>query len=636
MCGIAGFSTFKTEPNNKLDIIGRMCDAIALRGPDEWATWADGQMVFGHRRLSIVGLSDGKQPMSLADRYTITFNGEIYNFRDLRKELEADGVELKTSSDTEVILHFFAKYGTECFSYFNGMFALAIWDAQEQKLILARDRMGKKPLFYYYKNNEIIFASELKALVQHPYFTKTVCHKGLDRFLTYEYIPTPHTIFENTYKLEAAQFMVLNSSGFRTDFYWSYPSVDSFSMDNLDENQVICDIEDILSDAIKLRLQADVPVGIFLSGGIDSSLITALASKNNNSGHKLKTFSIYFNEKSYDESQHIETITKRFDVEHHAEVVSSRDMLGLFPKLGAIMDEPMADASLIPTYFLSKIAAAEVKTVLSGDGADELFAGYPTYIANKLINIYNIIPYNIRDSITRTVRDSKTSLLPVSFKNMSLDHLLKQFFRGAGIAGEIRFFKWMGGLLESEKSSIYNESFAASLRANLPYEDLSRYLSRVNIYSELDRLLYLSQKLYLMDDILVKVDRASMMNSLEVRVPFLDYRLVEYAAGLPDRFKLNGFKTKYILKKLALKHLPKSIVQRPKKGFGIPISTWLNTDLRAPMLELLGESRLKNQGIFEYAGVKELIDGHFDKKMNNRKQLWTLVCFQLWADEFMR
>lgn len=633
MCGIAGFSNFNDFISSPEREIKAMCDAIEHRGPDEWGFDILPQLVLGHRRLSIVGLADGKQPIKVGD-YGITFNGEIYNYRDLKKELEADGVKFQTSTDTEVLLHLYIKHGVEAFKKINGMFAFAIWDPVKEQIVMARDRMGKKPLFYYRENSEIIFASELKALVKNSKFKKRLSMPGLDKFFTYEYIPSPATIFENTFKVEAGEFLVVSKNSFHKEFFWNYPSSDPLAKQDLDEGELVAEIEKILTDAVDIRLQADVPVGVFLSGGIDSSLVTAIAQKQNRSNHKIKSFSIYFNEKSYDESEYIEQIAKKFDLEHHYDVVSAKDMLSLIDRLGGIMDEPMADPSLVPTYFLSEIASREVKTVLGGDGADEMFAGYPTYIANKLVNIYNIVPYDLRNFVTKLFRDRDSSLIPVSAKNMSWDHLIKQFFRGTGTAGEVRFFRWMGGFLEREKNEVYSEKFKSSLDGHLPYEDLSRYLSRVNIFSDLGRLLYLSQRLYMMDDILVKVDRASMQNSLEVRAPFLDYRLVEYVSNIPDRYKLKGFKTKYILKKLARKYLPSQIIDRPKKGFGIPISEWLCTDLKEPMLDLLSESHIKSQGIFEYAGIKELIDGHLSGKTNNRKLLWSLLCFQLWAKEF--
>ena len=632
MCGIVGFSSFHKEHSDAIAIVTTMCDAIDHRGPDEWNYKDLGQVVFGHRRLSIVGLSDGQQPMvDNFDFCTITFNGEIYNYKQLKQEMQNDGYQFRTASDTEVVLALYLKYGKRAFEKMNGMFALAIWDKRSQELVFARDRMGKKPFFYFYKNQEVIFASELKALVKHPRFTKRLSAKGLNKFLTFEYIPAPGTIFEDTYKVEAGEVIVISKTSIHKEFYWRYPSSQLEGESVATEEEAISTIDSLLHDAVKLRLQADVPVGVFLSGGIDSSLITAIACHENKA--PVKSFSIYFNEDSYDESEYIDIIVKRFGLDHYSEYVSAQDMLSVVDKLGGIMDEPMADASLVPTYFVSKIAAKKMKTVLGGDGADEMFAGYPTYLANKLINIYNIIPYPVRTKMSQFLQSS-SMLLKSSNKNMSLDFKLRQFVRGAGVASEIRFFKWMGGFSDQEKKSILSNSFNERLLGEFSYEDINRYLSRVNIHSELDRLLYLSQKMYMTDDILVKVDRASMMNSLEVRAPFLDYRLVEYAASLPERFKLKGFTSKYILKKLASKYLPKQIIDRPKKGFGIPLTEWLGAELKPMMLDLLSKEQIDRQGIFDYQGIKVLLDQHLGHQINHRKLLWSLISFQLWAKEF--
>lgn len=632
MCGIAGFTSFFTEDYDKSQVITTMCEAISHRGPDEWGQNHIDQVSFGHTRLSIVGLADGQQPMTdIQGDLIITFNGEIYNYKELKEKLVKEGFEFRTSCDTEVVLAMYRKYGKECFGYFNGMFALAIWDRRSQEMILARDRAGKKPLFYYLNNGDIVFASELKSLVKHPKFVKKLSAKGLHKFMTYEYIPGPYSIFENTYKLEAGQFMIVSKDKIHKDFYWNYPSHQFHGRTVASEEQAVSDIDKLLNDAVRLRLQADVPVGVFLSGGVDSSLVTAVACKQQ--GKPIKSFSIYFNEKSYDESEYINLVVKKFGLDHHSEYVSVQDMLGLVGNLGKIMDEPMADASLVPTYFVSKLAASKMKTVLGGDGADEIFAGYPTYLANKLVNIYNIVPYELREFISRSLQQG-SSLIPSSNKNMSIDFQIRQFLRGAGVAGEIRFFKWMAGFTEQEKESVLSKEMQHNLLGDFAYEDVGRYLSRVNIHGELDRLLYLSQKMYLTDDILVKVDRASMMNSLEVRAPFLDYRIVEYAASLPERYKLKRFTGKYILKELARKYLPDAIIDRPKKGFGIPLSEWLSGELKPVMMDLLSKDRLDSQGIFEYAGVKTLIDQHASGKLNQRKLLWSLLSFQLWAKEF--
>lgn len=632
MCGIAGFTNFRGASLDKEQVITAMCDAIAHRGPDEWDYYHTNEVSLGHRRLSIVGLSDGKQPLSdETGRYTITFNGEIYNYKALKKELIEDGYRFRTSTDTEVVLALFSKHSTEAFKYLNGMFALAIWDDEKKELTFARDRAGKKPIFYYYKDKEVIFSSELKSLVKHPHFSKKLSVKGLNKFFTFEYIPGPTSIFEDTYKLEAGQYMVITENSLRKDFYWNYPSYEFHGQSVSSEENAIDEIDRILTDAVKLRLEADVPVGVFLSGGVDSSLVTAVASKVKQ--ERIKSFSIYFNEKSYDESEYISYIVKKFNLDHHSEYVSVKDMLGLVDRLGYIMDEPMADPSLVPTYFVSKIASSQIKTVMGGDGADEMFAGYPTYLANKLVNVYNIIPHEIRNAIGNFVKEG-TALLPASNKNMSFDFKLRQFLRGVGVASEIRFFKWMAGLNEDEKRNVFKTEISEKLIGDFAYEDVNRYLSRVNIHNELDRLLYLSQKTYLTDDILVKVDRASMMNSLEVRAPFLDYRMVEFAASLPERYKLKRFTGKYILKELARRYLPNKIIDRPKKGFGIPLSEWLSGELKPVMLDLLSKEHLDKQGIFEYEGVKKLIDQHLSGTINNRKPLWNLLSFQLWAKEF--
>lgn len=636
MCGIVGFTSFKDQDFDKEKILSAMCSAIAHRGPDDAGLYIDDQVNLGHRRLSIVGLDTGHQPMfSLDKKLVIVFNGEIYNYQDLKKDLLKQGYQFVTDSDTEVLLNLYKKYGLDFVKYLNGMFAFALWDKERSQLVMARDRMGEKPLYYQVKDNEVFFASELKALSRHPKCSREISSAGLNKYLTYEYVPSPFTILDQVWKVEAGEMIVVSENKIIKNFYWSHPLykyTEGSSIGN--ETEAMEEIDALLRDAVKIRLQADVPVGVLLSGGIDSSLITAIASQVKTKPDKIKSFSIYFSEASYDESDYIKKIVNKYDLDHHSQTVSSKDMLSIFDRLGNIMDEPMADPSIVPTYFLSKLTTQSVKTVLGGDGSDEMFAGYPTYTANKLVQIYNIVPYEIRNAITNLMTSAIGSLIPISNKNIALDFKLKQFFRGAGVASEIRFFRWMGGFLDIEKKEILSENYLNKLLGQLTYEDINRYLSRTNINNETERLLYLSQKLYLQDDILVKTDRASMQNSLEIRAPFLDHRLVEYVSTLPDVFKLRTLKTKYILKKLSLKYLPAEIVNRPKKGFGIPITQWLRDDLKTPMLDLLSKDRLERQGIFDYQGIKALVDDHISFKANNRKLLWTLLSLQLWMDDF--
>ena len=635
MCGIAGFTSFTNTNYDKENTLAQMLKAIEHRGPDGHGSYHDAGINLGHRRLSIVDLEGGAQPLFSEDKkLCIVFNGEIYNYVELRNQLSKQGINLQTTSDTEVIIHLYRKYGTDFLKHLNGMFAIALWDKDQEQLIIARDRMGEKPIYYQYNNDEFIFSSELKSLVKNPLINKEISPVGLNKYLTYEYIPAPHTIFESIKKVEPGELIVVKKGSINKSFFWQHPHYDFTKGDIYgDEKQVLGQLEELMTDSIRMRLQADVPVGVLLSGGIDSSLVTAIAAKQSKS--KVKSFSIYFDEASYDESKFIERMVKEYDLEHHHQTLQAKDMLGIFDKLGGIMDEPMSDPSIVPTYFLSKMTSQHVKTVLGGDGADELFAGYPTYVANKLIQIYNVIPYDIRTPLTNFVKDSLGKLLPVSSKNVSLDFKLQQFFRGAGVVSEIRFFKWMGGFLENEKKAVFNDEYNQTLLGHFPYDDINRYLSRTNAQNELERLLYLSQKLYLNDDILHKVDRASMQNSLEVRAPFLDHRIVEFSSQLPERYKLKGFSKKHILKQLAFKHLPKEIITRPKKGFGIPITQWLKEDLKAPMLDLLSKESLDKQGIFSHSDIKVLIDQHLDGKANNRKLLWNLMCFQLWYREFI-
>lgn len=633
MCGIAGFTRFNNKDHDAVKVIETMCNKIAHRGPDGFGYENQENISLGHRRLSIVDLEGGAQPIYNPNNKThIVFNGEIYNYKKLQRSLEQKNYKLKTSCDTEVVLALYEIYGLDFLEHLEGMFAIAIWSELEQKLILARDRMGEKPIFYQAKDGDLVFSSELKSLVEHPSVKRVISPEGFNKFLTYEYIPGPASILKDVHKVEPGQVLCFDKDGLNKRFYWNYPSHNYLEGDEaFDKEKAITDLDLLLRKSIQNRLTADVPVGVLLSGGIDSSLVTALASEYTD---KLQSFSIYFNEKSYDESSYIEKITDKFSLNHHAEYLSSENMLSIFDKLGGIMDEPMADPSIVPTYFLSKMTSKKVKTVLGGDGADELFAGYPTYTANKLIQVYNVIPHEIRTPLTNFTKSMIGKAIPVSNNNISLDFKLKQFFRGANVASEVRFFRWMGGFIEQEKKSVLDEKFYAEASKLFPYEDINRLLSRVNILNETDRLLYLSQKLYLTDDILVKTDRASMQNSLEVRAPFLDHNIVEYAAALPARLKLRGLKTKYILKKLAIKYLPNEIVNRPKKGFGIPITEWLKNDLKEPMLDLLSKESLEKTGILDYEGVKTLVDGHLNGSANNRKLLWSLLSFQLWNQEF--
>ena len=630
MCGIYGYLTSKRSIDPR--VLRSMGDTLRHRGPDD-----EGEMIgedgdlcvgFGHQRLSIIDLSPaGRQPMSNEDgSIWITYNGEIYNFIALRAELERKGHRFKSSSDTEVVIHLYEELGIRCLEKMNGMFAFALWDRHKKTLILARDRIGKKPLHYALSNEGIVFASELKALLTHPGVSREIDLKSLNRYLTYEYVPAPDSIFKSIKKLEPGHYLLYRQGATEMVQYWDIPLTDN-PMGYKTEAEYVEDLRERLANAVKSRLVADVPVGLFLSGGVDSSLIAALAMRAN---PKLECFSIGFDEPSFDESRYAREVARVLNAQHQLMIFSTREMLDTIHKLPDILDEPLADASILPTYLLSKFASQKVKVALSGDGGDELFAGYPTYQAHKLITYFDSLPAFLKSAL-RTI----ASHLPVSHNNISTEFKLKQFLKGAGVASEIRFFIWMGAFTDAEKKGLLSDEVKSELRSHNTYEDIFNYISKSKLTKDMERILYLSMKLYLQDDLLVKVDRTSMANSLEVRCPLLDYELVEFACSLPMFYKLNGLRTKYLFKKAAMGLLPASIINRPKKGFGIPISRWLCGELKDLMMNHLNQQTIERQGLFDWPYISGLMDAHLSRRADHRKLLWPLIVFQIWYARFV-
>jgi asparagine synthase (glutamine-hydrolysing) len=630
MCGIYGYLSTK----EKVDpvILQGMGDSLRHRGPDgegeEIEQSAEWRLGLGHTRLSIIDLSPtGKQPMCNEDgTIWITYNGEIYNFRELRAELERNGHRFKSNSDTEVIIHLYEERNVRCLERLNGMFAFAIWDRREKTLFLARDRIGKKPLHYSLCDGGIVFGSEIKALLKHPKVAREIDPASLDKYLSYEYVPAPDTIFKSIRKVRPGYYLLYKDGVMRTEKYWDLPLSDN-PIGYKTEDEYVEELRDILERSVRSRLVADVPVGVFLSGGLDSSLVAAMAKRSNKD---IECFSIGFDEISFDESKYAAKVAQSLHLKQNLRIFSTSEMLENLEALPRLLDEPMADASILPTYLLSKLTSEKLKVALSGDGGDELFAGYPTHQAHKLITYIDFLPDSLKDVVK-----SLALFLPVSDANISFDFKVKQFLRGAGVSSEIRFFRWMGGLIDSEKKELLSDDIKAALRHHNSYQDIFGYLSESGLTKDLERILYLSMKLYLQDDILVKVDRAAMANGLEVRCPLLDQEFVEFACKLPTKYKLNGLKTKYLLKKAARGILPNEIIDRRKKGFGIPIARWLRNELKDFMLESLAETKMKRQGFFNYAYIKKLIDDHLEKKQDNRKALWSLLVFQIWHQTYM-
>ena len=631
MCGIYGY----LSPTGTIDptILRRMGHPLKHRGPDD-----EGEVILdssevsvglGHKRLSIIDLSPaGKQPMANEDETIwITFNGEIYNFREIRKELEGKGHKFRSHSDTEVIVHLYEELGTKCLERLNGMFAFALWDAKQKSLFLARDRTGKKPLHYCVHRGHFLFASEIKALLQHPLVSREIDLKSLNKYLAYEYVPAPNSIFKAIKKLEPGYCLLFRGGAAVTSQYWDIPMED-YPISDRTEAQYIDELKELLERAVTARLEAaDVPVGLFVSGGLDSGVVAAMARR---AKENLQCFSIGFEEASFDESRYAQQVARSLGIKHHLKVFRAQEMLHMVERLPEILDEPLADPSILPLYLLSQFAAEHMKVVLSGDGGDELFAGYQTYQAHKLVTFYDALPGFVKESVK-----AFAFRLPVSHKYLSLDFKIKQFLKGVGVSSEVRFFLWRGAFSNVERHALLRPEVRRELQNENAYEEIYRYVRKSGLTKELERILYLSMKLYLQDNNLVTVDRASMANGLEVRSPLLDRDVVDFVCRLPMEYKLNGLKTKYILKKVAEELLPRNIVYRKKKGFGVPLAKWLTGELREFMLDYLSQERIERQGIFHYPCVSQLIDEQLTMKKDNRELLWTLLVFQTWYERYI-
>ncbi len=626
MCGICGFCFPDKRPVDH-DILTKMASALQHRGPDDEGYYTGAGVALGHRRLSIIDLDTGQQPIHNEDKTIyVVFNGEIYNFPELKKELEKKGHRFYTKTDTEVLVHLYEEREERCVESLAGMFAFAIWDGKRRKLLLARDRIGIKPLFYAYNGKELAFASEPKALLRLPWIEGELDPQGLSHYLSYDFIPAPYCIYANIKKVPPGHQVIYQDGALRCERYWDLDLSDRFD-GNIDEEELCELIWGEFCRVVKTHLISDVPLGVLLSGGIDSTSV--LAALRYEGVDDVKTFSIGFEDPSFDESRYFRRAASFFETEHHEEVLAPHKLIDIIPQVAAILDEPLADASIMPTYLLSRFTKGSVKVALGGDGGDELFAGYPTYQAFLLARYYEKLPW-----VIRFLAEAAVKRLPVSFDNMSLDFRAKKFINGIASTSIERHYCWMGTFPPEEKEELLAPGIKRRLENLNSFDVLHDYLRDKPFSSELGKLLYLDTKLYLQDGVLAKVDRASMANGLEVRVPFLDHRFVELVTGLPEGLKLKGFTTKYIWKKAIKDRIPPEIASRGKKGFGIPIAKWLSGDLKELMVELLSEERLKRQGILNPTAVKKLVSDHLAHRVDNRKKLWNLLIFQLWWDNY--
>jgi asparagine synthase (glutamine-hydrolysing) len=627
MCGIAGFVNGQGRPADR-DILARMTARLTHRGPDGDGLRVNGPAALGHRRLSIIDLDGGAQPMANEDGSVwVTYNGELYNEFGLRDRLVDRGHVYKTASDTESLVHLYEECGAEFARDLNGMFALAIWDARHSRLVLARDRMGQKPLYYAATSSGgLVFGSEPKALLEHPDVPRRLDPAGLARYLFYEYVPAPNSIWEGIKKLPPAHVLVWENGRNNVSRYWSpqWPV----------ERNGILPFEEVAErfwtdfrTAVSRHRRADVPLGVFLSGGIDSSSVAAAVCELE-PARNVRTFSIGFEDPSFDESTHSRLVAQRLGTDHHERIFSAQTVYELLPEVAGWLDEPFGDASLLPTHLLSRFARGEVKVVLGGDGADELLAGYPTFAIERAAALFRRLP-----SPARALAGAAVGRLPVDHGNISLDFKLKQFLRGASEPLELAHQRWIGSFTGPEIAALLDGGPPEG--CDVEAEHLERASALARGADPLTRSLALYQDTYLPDDILTKVDRASMACSLEVRAPFLDIDLVDTIESLPASYKYGRGRTKRLLKRAASGRLPASILKRPKKGFGIPVARWLRGPL-APLLDrLLDPERLKRQGIFRPEEISRRVAEHRSGVRDHRKPLWTLLMFQLWHETWL-
>ncbi len=636
MCGICGIIDFGGKPIQE-DIIRQMCQTMIHRGPDDEGIYINHQSAvtsqqlkpsvgLGHRRLSIIDLSSaGHQPMCNEDRNVwIVLNGEIYNYEELSEDLRARGHKFKSNTDTEVVIHLYEEYGEDCVKQLRGMFAFAIWDEKKQTLIIARDRPGKKPLLYYHKDNLFCFASEFSSLLASGLIDEEINPKAIHYYLTFGYIPSPMTIYKDVYKLSPAHLLILRNGQVDIKQYWS---LDYTRKIEISEEDAANEVLRLLKEAVKIRLHSDVPLGAFLSGGIDSSTVVALMSQLTDK--KVKTFSIGFDERDYNELKFAKKVASAFDTEHHEFVVRPK-ALELLPLLVEHYGEPYADSSAIPTYYVSRQTKQHVTVALNGDGGDEVFAGYERYQAVLLSEMYQKIPAILRNPLFQTIGN----LIPDSSGQKDRLKRIKRFIEGAHLPLSKRYLQWIGIFTEKARNDMYTDEFLRKVSDSDPLRIISKTLNSSNGLSILDRLLHADTMTYLPDDLLVKVDITSMANSLECRSPFLDHYLMEFAASLPAEYKLRRFIKKYILKKAVENIIPKDNIYRRKMGFAVPVGRWFRGELKGLLQEtLLSRDSLK-RGFIKPDKIKNLVYQHISGQRNWGYQLWTLLMLELWHQRF--
>lgn len=627
MCGICGIYNYSQNPGLPADevLLDRMVEKIAHRGPDDSGTFVRGPIGLGNRRLSIIDLSRGHQPIFNEDgSIVIVFNGEVYNFKEIRADLIKRGHTFSTETDTEMLVHAYEEYGKECVAKFNGMFAFAIWDGKKRELFIARDRLGIKPLFYCIKNGSFTFSSEIKCILEREDFERRINLHALDCFFSLGYIPAPHTIFEGIRKLLPGHYMICDGNGVRIDRYWDL----SFQEKRSECEDDLCDeFIELMKESIRLQLISDVPIGVFLSGGIDSSLVVALMKEVTN--QIPQTFSIGFDDALYDESRYGAQVAAKFNTKHRNFPVKA-DIHEILDQIVYAFDEPFADDGAIPCFHLCKETGREVKVALSGLGGDELFGGYYRYLGFQLSELARSFPLSRLDlwkDLIGRIPESRSG-------GCGVDRA-KRFIATLSLPPSDRYISY---LLQSDmerRKAFFSKDIQELGCADNVREELASIYMRPSAEREIDRAYYLDLMTYLPEDVLALTDRMSMWHSLEVRVPFLDHRLVEFSARLEPGIKIRNLVMKYFLRNVAKRFLPDSIVGKRKQGFVGPLALWLRRDLNEYTLETLSEENLKRHGFFNYPAVKQILTEHMTRLRKHETLIWSMLVFDRWFKKYM-
>jgi len=629
MCGLVGvLSPHPGNETERREIVRRMADTLVHRGPDgEGYSFSEG-CDFGFRRLAIIDVAADSPPYPNEDRSIWSMaNAEIYNYAEIVPMLEARGHTLRTHVDTEAIPHLYEEFGLDLVQHLNGMFAFAIWDEPKRTLVLGRDRAGEKPLFYWWADGQLVFGSELRAILAHPDVPRVVDPMAIRRYLQHEYFPAPLSPIAGIRKLPAGHFLTVRDGRLDIRCYWDLADYyDQPEIAAMSQGAIAEEVDRRIGVAVDRRRRADVPVGVFLSGGIDSS--TVLAHLAEQIGPGVPAFSLGHTDLAFDESRFARDTARHYDADFHELVLTEDDLADGLRRVAEGFDEPLGDASIIPTHLLSRFAVERVKVVLSGEGADELFAGYPTYIGNKVHGLYTKLPRSVRGRLVSAIR----KILPVSMGNVNPDYLLSRFAAAAERDLVERHHAWFGGIHPERHREILSARVMDALGDDDPFGSAKARVAGKTFPDSLSVLLYSDFTMYLQDDLLTKVDRSSMLASLEARAPFLDHEFAEFVAGIPSSLKLKGVTTKAILRQAVGKRLPPDVLKRRKRGFNIPFSRWLLHGLGDQLRERFSPERVEARGLLDPAGMTHLIDEHMSRKTDHRKPLFALLALDLWCD----